>query len=53
MNIYEMYGRQAEQLLAATEFHASTLKLLADLRDGKVSPVRLVITDEGWEVTPE
>lgn len=50
MNIYEMYGRQAEQLMEATQFHAATMKLLADLRDGNVLPEQIVITEGGWEL---
>lgn len=55
MNIYEMYGRQSEQLVEAVQFREATMALLRDLRDGKVTPARLVVEDTGWslrEVAP-
>lgn len=52
MNIYEMYGRQAEQLQEAMEYHARTQKLLADIQSGACVPVQLVVTAEGWSVQP-
>ena len=58
MNIYEMYGRQAEQMQQSRAYFDATQKLLADLQDGSVLPPQLVITQTGWELaekgnTPE
>ena len=50
MNIYEAYGRQAEQLRQATDAFAETLALLRQLRDGKVLPSDLVVEDNGWKL---
>lgn len=48
MGIHEMFGRQAEKLQEAIEFHRATIQLLADLRDGKVQPEQIVIDAGGW-----
>lgn len=53
MNIYEMHGRQAEQLQEVTHAFRETLTLLRQLRDGSVLPSRLVVTDNGWNLKDE
>jgi len=50
MNIYEMFGRQAEQINGMREFANRTLTLLRDLKEGAVLPSALVITDSGWQL---
>ena len=50
MNIYEMYGRQAEQTQQLRGFYDSTMKLLRDLEEGKVIPAQVFVTDNGWEL---
>ena len=53
MNIYEMHGRQAEQLRQVTDAFAETLALLRQLRDGEVSPSALVVSENGWTLKEE
>ena len=50
MNIYEMFGRQAEQTQQLRAFYDGTMKLLRDLENGKVMPEQILITDNGWEL---
>lgn len=50
MNIYEMYGRQAEQLNQAEEYFNATQKVLHDLKSGTVLPSQLVIAQGGWHL---
>lgn len=50
MNIYELYGRQAEQLAHLQEYYQATQQGLRDLRDGKFLAAQLVVTDNGWEI---
>ena len=52
MNIHEMYGRQAEQLNELLGSWSGLLQLLGDIRDGRVLPAQLVVTDNGVEVRP-
>ena len=57
MNIYEMYGRQAEsagqRVEELTDFYHKTMGLLRDLADERVAPSRLVVTKDGWEIAEE
>ena len=50
MTIYEMYGRQAEQLMERTDAFMRTLDVLRMIRDGKVLPSDLVVEDNGWKL---
>ncbi len=50
MNIYEAFGRQAEQLLEHADAFVKTLELLRLLRDGKVLPSELVVEQTGWKL---
>ena len=50
MNIYEQFGRQAEQLQQTTEAFLRTLEALRMIRDGKVLPSQLVVEDNSWHV---
>ena len=50
MNIYEMYGRQAEQAQQLRAFFDSTMKLLRELVRSEVSVAQLFVTDNGWEL---
>ena len=51
MNIYEMYGRQAEQHQDAVVKSLNTLELLRDLKAGKFSLDQVVVDRNGWNVT--
>lgn len=48
MNIYEMYGRKAEQCETLIGQFLATLDLLRQIHDGAVQPSQLVVTDKGW-----
>lgn len=50
MNIYELYGRQAEKMAEMVQYHRATQQLLFDLFGGRILPSQLVITQEGWSV---
>ena len=50
MNIYEMFGRQAEQMQELCGFFASTMQLLQQIRNGEVIPCQIVLNQTGWEV---
>ena len=50
MNIYEMYGRQAEQAAQLRAFYDGTMKLLRDLETGVIPPSQILVTDNGWEL---
>ena len=50
MNIYEMYGRQAEQLKALEDYYQGTQKLLAALVSGEIVIERLSLNGTGWMV---
>ena len=50
MNIYEMFGRQAEQAAQLRVFYDGTMKLLRDLEEGKVMPAQILVTGNGWEL---
>ena len=52
MNIYELYGRQTEQIAQLQQYFTATQQGLRDLRDGKALPSQLVVTDTGWEFSP-
>ena len=50
MNIYEMFGRQAEQAAQLRVFYDGTMKLLRELVTGEVSVEQILVTDNGWEI---
>ena len=50
MNIYEMFGRQAEQAAQLRVFYDGTMKLLRDLETGVIPPSQILVTDTGWEI---
>lgn len=50
MGIYEMFGRQAEQLQAERDAHLKTLALLAEVAAGKIEPGRVKVDGGRWEV---
>ena len=50
MNIYEMYGRQAENLQSAVDKFMNTLELLADLKAGKLTLDQVVVERNGWYI---
>jgi len=50
MKIYEMYGRQAEQMQEYVEFHTRTMQLLTDLKTGAASLDKVTIQSTGWTV---
>ena len=52
MKIHEMFGRQAEKMQEMQEGLEVTLQFLRDIRDSKIQPSQLVVTDNGWEVSP-
>lgn len=49
MNIYELYGRQAEHMEQMREYFRYTQQGLRDLQEGRILPSQLVVTDNGWE----
>ena len=53
MNIYEMYGRQAEQFQDAVDKFMNTLELLRDLKAGKLSLNQVVVDRNGWNVSAD
>jgi len=53
VNIYEMFGRQAEQVAELRAYFERTQGLLNGLLDGKVSADQLIVTQEGWTLGPE
>lgn len=53
MNIYELYGRQAEKLMELQQYHQLTQQVLNDLVAGKVLPAQLVVTQMGWQVADD
>jgi len=53
VNIYELYGRQTEQMAQLQEYFKLTQQGLRDLSEGKVLPSQLVVTDQGWECKPQ
>lgn len=50
MNLYEMYGRQAEELHQLHSTWLKTLELLRAIRDGEVKPKSLDIDENGWRI---
>ena len=50
MKIHEMFGRQAEKMQEMQEGLEVTLQLLRDIRDNKIQPSQLIVTDNGWEI---
>ena len=53
MNIYEQFGRQAEQLQQTTDAFLRTLEALRMIRDGKLDPARLVVEENSWRLKEE
>ena len=55
MNIYEKYGRLAEQLQSEQERHADTVKVIADLKMGRLRldqvDVSFIQSADGTSVT--
>lgn len=50
MNIYELYGRQTEQLEQLAEGYRQTLELLRNIKDKKVSIKDVELSDSGWKL---
>ena len=50
MNIYELYGKQTEQLEQLSEGFIKTLELLRDIKDKKVNIKNVELSDGGWEI---
>ena len=50
MNIYELYGKQTEQLEQLSEGFTKTLKLLRDIKDKKVNIKNVELSGGGWEI---
>ena len=50
MNIYELHGRQAEQLEQLAEGYRQTLGLLKDIKDEKVNIKDVELLDSGWKI---
>ena len=50
MNIYELYGKQTEQLEQLSEGFIKTLRLLRDIKDKKVNIKNVELSDGGWEI---
>lgn len=52
MNIYELYGRQAEQLQDAIDKFMKTIELLQNLKAGNLSLDQVIVERNGWNVRP-
>ena len=54
MNIYEMYGRAVEERHAEHEAHLNTIRLLDDLKAGRITLDRLSVNaaTASWSVSP-
>ena len=52
MNIYEMFGRMAEEKQADFEFLKGTMELLRNLKSGAIALDQLDLNDKGWNVNP-
>ncbi len=53
MNIYEQHGRLVEAHEKAQDDLKQTLALLGEVARGKIAPVRVTVTETGWQVAPE
>lgn len=52
MNIYEMFGRMAEEKQGDFEFMKGTMELLRQLKSGAVTLDQLELSEKGWNVNP-
>ena len=52
MNIYEMFGKQSEELQDVVDKFYATLNLLRKLKSGEIALERLTINEKGWDVAP-
>ena len=50
MNLYEMYGRQAESLQDTVDKFLNTVELLQDLKAGKLTLDQVVVEKNGWHL---
>lgn len=48
-----MFGRQAEKMQELAEFHATTMRLLRELKDGTVTVAQITLSESGWVVDAE
>lgn len=55
MNIYELYGRLAEQLQIESDAHKRTIELLAAVAKGEIAPDQLQVDLVAftWSVQPK
>jgi len=53
LNIYELYGRQAEELERTKGQLIKTLTLLKLIKDDEVNIKDVEVTEKGWEVKEE
>ncbi len=52
MNIYEMYGRKAEEVEELGNGLRETLTLLEQLKSGQVRVEQMEVSDHGWSLIP-
>ena len=52
MKIYEMFGKQSEELQEVVDQLYMTLDLLRKLKSGEIALERLTVHDKGWNVAP-
>lgn len=50
LDIYGMFGHQAEKYQEAVEQFGFTLDLLRQLHDGIVKPCDVKVSESGWEI---
>ena len=50
MNIYEMHGRQSEQLQEALEAFRKTLQLMRELQAGTLTLDQVRVSEQSWEI---
>lgn len=53
MNIHELYGVLAERLENEINEHLRTVDVLRQLKAETLDIARLIVTERGWEITPE
>lgn len=52
MDIYHLYGKQAEKLEQAETAFRTTLQLLRDLKAGTRTLDEVTVDEDGWKVLP-
>lgn len=49
-NIYELFGRMAEQLEKENAEHLRTIDILRQLKEGKITLEQLSVTENSWAI---